>query len=143
MNNSRVANLRFRISRKWSLTHGLVIVLLLIFTGCRSGQLNSDSVNQGTIDMTNATSMNRDAVRVIVKVDQINEPGDKQNGFDVVLKKVVKYGATFSSIEPKIGQILRLSTPPDVTFQKGDVILLDILTPRLGGGERPLKVRMG
>lgn len=134
---------RFRTSGKFLLTTGLVLTLLLALPGCRSVQINADSVNQSTIDMTNATSMNRDAVRVIVLVDRIGEADDKQNSFEVVLRKVVKYGATFSSIEPKVGQVLRLSTPRDVTFRQGDVILLDILTPRLERGEQPLRVRMG
>ncbi|GEM_PF-3136975 len=140
---STISRCEFKASGKQSLIHGLALVLMLVFSGCRSVQLSSDPVSQDTIDMTNASSMNRDAIRVIVRVEVVNEADDKRNSFDVVLEKLVKYGATFSSIEPKVGQKLKLSTPLDVTFRKGDVILLDILTPRLDDGQKPLRVRMG
>ncbi len=122
---------------------GLMIMVLLVFSGCRSVQLNSDAANTGTIDLTHASSMNKDALRIMGRVERVNEAGNQQNSYDLVIDKIVKYGATFSSIEPKTGEVIRLSTPGDVSLSQGDVILVDILTPRIDRGEKPLKVRMG
>ncbi|GAB5524487.1 MAG: hypothetical protein Roseis2KO_23590 [Roseivirga sp.] len=120
-----------------------MIMVLLLFSGCKSVQLNSGVANTGTIDLTNASSMNKDAMRITGRVEQVNEAEDKENSYDLIIEKIVKYGATFSSVEPKTGEVIRLSTPLDVSLRKGDVILVDILTPRIDPGEKPLKVRMG
>lgn len=121
----------------------LMIMVLLVFSGCRSVQLNSDAANTDTIDLTHASSMNKDAIRIMGRVERVNEAVDQENSYDLIIEKIVKYGATFSSIEPKTGEVIRLSTPSDVSLRQGDVILVDILTPRIDGGEKPLKVRMG
>lgn len=122
---------------------GLMITVLLLFSGCRPIQLNSGGTNTGTVDLTHASSMNKDAIRIMGRVERVNLAVDQENSYDLIIEKIVKYGATFSSIEPKTGEVIRLSTPEDVSLRQGDVILVDILTPRTDGGEKPLKVRMG
>lgn len=121
-----------------------MVICLFVFTGCKSVQLDSGAiVADGTIDMTNPSSMNRDAIRILGKVERVNESVGKQGSFNVLVEKIVKYGATFSSVEPKVGDLVTLTVSVDVSFKKGDVILMDVLTPRIDNGEKPMTVRMG
>ncbi|MCE7996703.1 MAG: hypothetical protein HEP71_32385 [Roseivirga sp.] len=122
----------------------LAITCLLLCSGCNAVQLSSGKVlTDGTIDMTNPSSMDKDAVRVVGKIEKVNDADDKRGSFNLTLEKIVKYGATFSSMEPKVGTTVILSTPVDVSFNEGDVILIDIITPRIDKGEKPVRVRMG
>lgn len=122
---------------------GFVVLVLLLFSGCRSVQLKSGAVGTDTIELVSPSSMNKDALRVVARVEQVNGLVDGQSSYSLVIEKVVKYGATFSSVEPKVGDLIIMSAPQDVSIRKGAVILVDILTPRIDQGERPLKVRMG
>lgn len=122
----------------------IMVMCLLVFIGCKPVQLNSGVVGaDGTIDMTNPSSMNKDAIRILGKVEEVNDADGKQSSFNVLVEKIVKYGATFSSVEPKAGDVVTLTSSIDVSFKKGDVILMDILTPRIDNGEKPITVRMG
>lgn len=120
------------------------IICLFVLAGCNSAQVSAGKVlADGTIDMTNPTSMDKDAMRVVGRIEKVNGADNKQSSFNLILEKIVKYGATFSSVEPKVGTTVILSAPADVSFKEGDVVLLDIITPRIDKGEKPIRVRMG
>lgn len=122
----------------------LTIICLLVLAGCSSAQVNAGKLlADGTIDMTNPTSIDKDAMRVVGRIEKVNGANNKRASFNLILEKIVKYGATFSSVEPKVGTTVILSTPVDVSFKEGDVVLLDIITPRIDKGEKPIRVRMG
>ena len=119
-----------------------VMAFMCFLAGCKSIEQHTYVNSPSVLDITNASSMNKDAVRLIVVVLKVNSPQNGDAVYQVRVKEVVKYGGTFSSIEPKPGESVILLTPENVTFNKGDVIQMDVLTPRVDKGVKPMKVSL-
>ena len=78
--------------------------------------------------MAQPDTMVKDAVRL--KGEIITEAAITGNKLSYSFKviAVVKYGATFSSPEPKVGEEVILYTSQKVRFKKGNEVILDATT---------------
>lgn len=126
-----------------SLFSYIILALFLVLSACKTVQQKTSEATPVTLDVTNSTSMNKDAVRVLVVIKDVKGGRNERQNFSILVKEIVKYGATFSSVQPKVGEIISLTAPNTVSFNKDDVILMDVLTPRMDKGEKPMTVRLG
>lgn len=125
---------------RWS-----VFVLLAISTSCQSVRQSTRSAtvdDNGVMDITIAT-MRKDAIRLKGQIEGVNELINDRNSYIFRIDEIVKYGATFSSAEPKAGERVILATPKDVSFKQGQVVIIDVLTPRFKTGDKPMQVDLG
>ena len=123
----------------------LFLCSILLTVGCKSSRQTTQNAKvdeNGVMDIT-LSRMNRDAIRLKGMVLKLNGLVDKRNSYDFRVDKVLEYGATFSSDEPKVGEIVNLVTPVEVSFDEGQEIVVDVLTPKFGNGTKPMRVRLG
>lgn len=123
----------------------LVFFSVLAVTGCKSVQQsvkNARVDDQGVMDIT-LSDMNKDALRVKGSILKSNGIVDKRNSYEFRIDEIVKYGPTFSSAEPKVGEVVNLETPKDIKFEEGQSVIIDVLTPKFGQPSKPMKVSMG
>jgi hypothetical protein len=120
----------------------VLLVSLMAVCSCKSVQEGSQGVN-GPISLVHPTSMSKDAIRLQVKIERVIDNYPEERYFDVLVEKVIKYGAAFSSIEPKVGEVIRLKIPSDAAYGKGEILIIDVLTPRIDKGEKPMTVQIG
>lgn len=118
---------------------------LILFTASCTVQQSAQKAridDEGVMDITLST-MTKDAIRLKGAILAVKGQEDERNTYEFLVQEVVKYGATFSSAEPKIGETVTLMTPLSVSFEKGQVLILDVLTPRFDQGSEPMRVRLG
>jgi len=123
----------------------LLFSLLLTAYGCKSTQQGIENARideNGIMDIT-PSSMNKDAVRLRGKIVKSNGVVEKRNSYDFEVEEVLKFGATFSSVLPGIGETLNLLTPAHTSFKEGQEVIIDALTPRLKRGEGIMRIRLG
>ena len=123
----------------------LPIFTLALLVSCQSSKSslkNTRTDVDGTMDITIST-MTKDAIRLKGRIEAVNAAENKRNSFDFLVQEIVKYGPTFSSAEPKAGELVTLLTPKDVTFEKGQVIIIDVLTPKFDHDTKPMRIRLG
>lgn len=114
------------------------ILLLCVLTGCKSSEkkgqrefiIDKDGVKNATI-----STMNKDAIRIKGQIESVLDTSDKGNTFILKVEEIVKYGPTFATIEPQIGEKVFLFTSPKVRFNSGDEVLMDIKTPLVKSGD--------
>ena len=122
-----------------------VLALLVLSVACQSTRQttkNASVDDNGVMDITIAT-MRKDAVRLKGEITALNEPLKNRNSYSFSIQEVVKYGATFSSVDPKVGTLVTLLTPKDVSFKQGQVIVVDVLTPKFTTGSEPMTFELG
>lgn len=113
----------------------LLLLITLTFLGayaCKPTERNTKkelSIENGAVDSPNVVTMDKDAIRVKGSIDIIEAQSASSNVYVFTVQEVVKYGATFATIEPKIGEKLSLTTPADVRFSEGSIVEIDIKTP--------------
>uniref|UniRef100_UPI0040482D64 hypothetical protein n=1 Tax=Roseivirga sp. TaxID=1964215 RepID=UPI0040482D64 len=113
------------------------LLLLITFTflgvcACKPSERNTKrelSIENSAVDSPNMSTMDKDAIRVKGSIDIVETQSASSNIYVFTVQEVVKYGATFATIEPKIGEKLSLTTPADVRFTEGTVVEIDIKTP--------------
>lgn len=123
----------------------LLLISFLAFTGCQSVQQSMKNArvdDQGVMDIT-LSDINKDALRVKGTVVKSNGLINKRNSYDLKIEEIVKYGATFSSAEPEVGEVVNLETPKDISFEEGQTVIIDVLTPKFGQPSKPMKVSLG
>lgn len=131
----------FRPSMKQLFGVVLLVSLMMVYS-CKSAQVDSQKV-KGITSLVHQTSMSKDAVRLQVKIERVYDNYPEERYFDVMVEKIIKYGATFSSIKPNVGEEIRLKIPMDAVFGKGEILIIDVLTPRIDKGEKPMRVQIG
>ena len=123
----------------------LLLISFLAVTGCQSVQQSMKNArvdDQGVMDIT-LSDINKDALRVKGTVVKSNGLINKRNSYDLKIEEIVKYGATFSSAEPEVGEVVNLETPKDISFEEGQTVIIDVLTPKFGQPSKPMKVSLG
>ena len=123
----------------------LLIIMLATVYGCKSAQQSTQNAkvdNNGVMDIT-LTDMNKDAVRLRGQIMKSNGLVNKRHSYDFKVEEVMQYGATFSSAEPKVGEVLNLITPVKATFDEGQVVIIDVLTPKFNREAGKMRVRLG
>ena len=123
-----------------------LFVILLIMVGCKSAEKKNDqeftvkevreySINtEGVMEVAPAT-MIKDAIRLKGSIESVKSTSKKTNTYFFVVEEIVKYGSTFTSLEPQVGEKVQLDTDADVQFKSGDKVLIDVLTPRSKNGD--------
>ena len=123
-----------------------LFVILLIMVGCKSAEKKNDqeftvkeareySINtEGVMKVAPAT-MIKDAIRLKGSIESVKSTSKKTNTYVFVVEEIVKYGPTFTSLEPQVGEKVQLDTDADVQFKSGDKVLIDVLTPRSKNGD--------
>jgi hypothetical protein len=120
MKSKRVHLLLFLMLSCWS------------FNACKPSEKNSKkelSIETEAVDTPEMPSMDKDAIRVKVRIEAIETQSATENVYIITLQEVVKYGATFATIEPKVGDKLSLYTPSSVRFTEGESVEIDVKTP--------------
>ena len=120
----------------------LLVSLLVMACGCKATRQNVQIDERGVMNIT-LSKMNKDAVRLKGQIIKSNGLLEKRNSYDFKVAEVVQYGATFSSAEPKVGETLNLMTPPKISFEEGQVVIIDVLTPRFNREAGNMRVNMG
>ena len=123
---------------RWS-----VFVLLAFSVSCQSVRQSTRSADDNDVMDVTISTMRKDAIRLEGKIEAVNEPVNDRNIYSFRVAKIIKYGATFSSAEPKVGEMVLLATPKDVSYEQGQVITIDVLTPRFKTGDKPMQVDLG
>ncbi len=74
--------------------------------------------------------MVKDAIRLQGKL--LSEMTKKDGWFQYkfLVKRTVKYGATFASVEPSPGEELILNVSKKLAFSSGSILMVDVTTPK-------------
>lgn len=112
----------------------LLIVILTCWSlkACKQSEKStykSPTIDTEAVETPEMSTMNKDAIRVKGTIEAIESQSATANIYIFSLKEIVKYGATFATIEPKVGEKLSLYAPSDVRFTEGQDIEIDIKTP--------------
>ena len=110
--------------------------------GCKSAENSKQQYKletDGTLNVTRS-NINKEAIRLKGVIEKDNGVIDNRNNYDFRVQEIVQFGATFSSIEPKVGDLVKLMTPKEVSFAQNQVVLIDARTPRTRNGGGPLKI---
>ena len=121
------------------LSYNLFVVLFL-FVGCKSAEKKDSieftvkearefSLNTEGVKEVAPSNMIKDAIRLKGEIESIKGASDRGNTYVFRVDEIVKYGATFATVAPGIGEKIDLETPANVQFSKGDKVLIDVLTP--------------
>jgi len=111
----------------------LVLFLLsfALFTNCTANKGTTNySINNAGVIEAQPDTMLKDAIRLKGKIVSKSGSNDMERIYDFEVTEVVRFGATFSSDEPQIGDKVKLYTPKEVKFKKGNEIMLDAMTRR-------------
>lgn len=114
--------------------HLLLIVIMSCWGlhACKQSEKStykSPTIDTEAVEIPEMSTMNKDAIRVKGTIEVIESQSATANIYIFSLKEIVKYGPTFGTIEPKVGEKLSLYTPSDVRFTEGEDIEIDIKTP--------------
>ncbi|WP_323756794.1 hypothetical protein [Roseivirga sp.] len=121
------------------LSYNLFVVLFLL-AGCKSAEKKNSpeftvkearefSLNTEGVKEVAPSNMIKDAIRLKGEIESVKGASDRGNTYVFVVEEIVKYGATFATVAPEIGDKISIETPADVQFSKGDKLLIDVLTP--------------
>lgn len=117
-------------------------VMVFFLFGCTTSKgLEKFSIDNTGVIEAHPINMNKDIIRL--KGDILSN-GIKVNDhwqFVFKVKEILKYGPTFATVEPKIGEEVVLYTPDEVKFKKNSEVVLDALTP-INRGEGKLRIDM-
>ncbi|GEM_PF-5579575 len=129
----------------WTL---LFCLPMLFVASCSASKSTSDStadntemeVNSPEINISDKDEIQRNALRIKAKVLNDGVEEGKTEVYELEVTEVLSYGASFTSVEPAVGEKIILSAPQQSSYKKGSIITVDIRTPRVRT-EGILKVR--
>ncbi|MGW8121100.1 hypothetical protein ACV07N_00460 [Roseivirga echinicomitans] len=115
-------------------------LLLFLLMGCKSAEKKNEpeftvkearefSLNTEGVMEVAPSNMIKDAIRLKGEIEVVKSASDQGNTYIFIVNEIVKYGATFATVAPNIGDKVSLETPANVQFSKGDKVLIDVLTP--------------
>lgn len=121
------------------LSYNLFVILFLLM-GCKSAEKKNSpeftvsdarefSLNAEGVKEVAPSDLTKDAIRLKGEIESVKDASDRGNTYIFVVKEIVKYGATFATVAPEVGDKISLDTPANVQFSKGDKVLIDVLTP--------------
>lgn len=108
------------------------VLILFSLAACKPSEKNGKkglSVNTEGVETPNMTAMIKDAIRLKGTIDAVETLASSGNVYIFTVTEVVKYGATFATVEPKVGEKLSLSTPATVRYDAGQQVIVDVTTP--------------
>lgn len=113
------------------------VVFLMVISACSASrntyavqsQNQKSNPNQAVINVA-PSNLAKDAIRLqgILLSDIGKKGGWYQYGFQV--KRTIKYGSTFASIEPSDNEEIILNTSEKLDYQANALIIVDVTTPR-------------
>jgi len=114
--------------------------LLLLGCSASKGLENYKVDTSGTIQAY-PVNMNKDIIRL--KGELMSKGRQVKDRWEYVfkVKEIVKYGPTFATVTPEVGEEVVLYTPAEVKFKKNSEVVLDALTP-INRGEGKLIINM-
>lgn len=108
----------------------LTLMLSAALVACSASQgAKTFSVNTEGIIEAQVSDMNKDAVRLKGEILSKGTRVRDRWQYRFKVSEIVKYGATFATVQPKEGEEVLLITPSEVKFNKNSQIVLDALTP--------------
>ncbi|KOF01840.1 hypothetical protein AWW67_16555 [Roseivirga seohaensis] len=121
------------------LSYNLFVVLFFL-ASCKSAEKKNTpeftvknarefSLNTEGVKEVAPSNMIKDAIRLKGEIESVKSTSDRGNTYVFKVEEIVKYGATFATVAPAVGEKISLETPADVQFSKGDKVLIDVLTP--------------
>lgn len=102
------------------------LLTCLILVDCSSSKF---PVSEGGVIQAQQDNMNKDAVRVKVRVLSKNKPVGDRNSYTTEIIEVLDHGNTFARVEPQPSERVILYTPSNIRFKKNTEVLLDVLSP--------------
>ncbi len=113
------------------------LVITVLFVGCSASKNTTNySTNSDGVIEAHASNINKDVVRLKGKLlSRGKKVGDRWQ-YDFKVLEVINYGATFASVEPKVGEEVLLVSPGQVRFKKNNEVILDALTPINRDGDK-------
>ena len=112
----------------------LFLFSLMILTNCTANQVSKVySVNSDGIIETQPDTMVKDAIRFKGKILTKAIKQSRDFVYEVEVLELIRYGSTFSTIEPKVGDKVKLYVFQKVKFKKGYEIILDATTRQESG----------
>ena len=106
----------------------------MILTNCTANQVSKVySVNSDGIIETQPDTMVKDAIRFKGKILTKAIKQSRDFVYEVEVLELIRYGSTFSTIEPKVGDKVKLYVFQKVKFKKGYEIILDATTRQESG----------
>ena len=110
--------------------------------GCAPAQGTKNfSVNTDGIIEAQVSDMNKDAIRLKGKLLSKGTKVNDRWQYNFMVTEIVKYGPTFATVEPRVGEEVVLITPGEVKFKKNSEVVLDALSP-INRGEGKLTINM-
>ena len=107
----------------------LFLSVTIVLTDCSpSQQAINYSINAEGIIEAQPDTMVKDAIRLKGKVLNNGKTMSDRLQYQFEVIDVVKRGATFSTLEPEIGEKVMLITTQEVKFKKGNEVILDATT---------------
>ena len=129
------------IHKQFYLLFSASLMTIFLFGCSTSKGLEKFSIDTTGVIEAYPDNMNKDIIRL--KGDVLSKGTKVRNHWEFVfkVKEVIKYGPTFATVEPKVGEEVMLYTPEEVKFKKNSEVILDALTP-INRGEGKLSINM-
>ena len=118
--------------KKTYLTLVTSVLLLFVMLACKPSEKKNKrptAINTEGMEAVTVPTMNKDAIRLTGTIDAIETSSSTGNIYIFTVKKIVKIGATFATVEPKINEKISLSTPSSVRYDAGQEVTVDVKTP--------------
>ncbi len=107
----------------------LFLLSFMLLTNCTANKGTTNySINTDGVIEAQPDAMVKDAIRLKGKVIAKSGSNDLEWIYDFEVTEVLRYGATFSSVEPQVGDMVKLYTSKEVKFKKGNEVMLDAMT---------------
>ena len=129
------------ILRHFKLYLSAFLMLTFLFGCSTSKGLKKYSIDTTGVIAAHPDNMNKDIIRL--KGDILSNGTKVKDHWQFVfkVKEIIKYGPTFATVAPEIGEEVVLYTPGEVKFKKNSEVVLDALTP-INRGEGKLVINM-
>lgn len=127
--------------RQFYLYFSASLMVAFLFGCSTSKGLEKFSIDTTGVIAAHPENMNKDIIRL--KGDILSNGTKVRDHWEFVfkVKEIIKYGPTFATVEPNIGEEVVLYTPGEVKFKKNSEVILDALTP-INRGDGKLSINM-
>lgn len=117
-------------------------VIAAMLLGCSASKNTINySINTDGVVEAQPSTMNKDVVRLKGKLLSKAKKVNDRWQYDFKVIEIIKYGPTFATVAPEIGEEVTLITPGQVKFKRNSEVMLDALTP-INRGEGKLLINM-
>ncbi len=113
-----------------------LLTLIVFMTSCSTSKsLNSYSVNTDGVLEAQIERMNKDAIRLRGQIMTKAKKVADRYQYTFKVTEIVRLGSTFSTAEPKVGEMVLLYTP-GVVFKKNSEVMMDAFSTGRGAEEQ-------